>query len=133
MGLFTRRAPARAVPVAGPKRPGRGAPTGYHAETILVANPDTRAIARLRVLNQRIGLGLQGHTGTPYGYDRGDPARSLTGPVPTAGASITAAQARIVSPHANSVRPTMNYSDVPLTSPELDPYNALLFNRMVQP
>lgn len=123
--------PQRATPVAGPNPNARGrVPSGYQPVTTLVAAPDVRAVARLRALQLRIGLGLQGHTGTPYGYDKGDPANSLTGPVDNPQGSVAIAQAAIQSPYANSARPGMNFSDQPLVDPDLDPYNALLWHRM---
>lgn len=125
-----------AVPVAGPNPAGR-VPSGYEADIILRARPDVAVIARQRALQLRYGLALQGHTGTPYGYDKGDPANSLTGPVPSAGGAggnaVMLAQAGITAPYSNSQRPVQNYADRPLADPSLDPYNSLLWYRMQRP
>jgi hypothetical protein len=125
-----RRRPDRAGPIDGPPKQTGRVPTGYQAQTTLIAAPDLRSIARLRALSLRIGMGLQGHTGTPYGYDKGDPANSLTGPVDNAQGSVARAQAAVTTPYANSFRPGMSFQDQPLADPELDPYNTLLWNRM---
>lgn len=110
-----------------PGDPAGHVPRGFTAETVLVALPDTRAINYVGALGTVLGRGLAGHAGTPYGYDGGDPMVTLTGPVPGR-PTPTAAYAKIAGP--NPAKPIPQYSDLALTDPALDPYMALLWQRM---
>lgn len=113
------------------KLPTRQQDFGFHRETIVVGNPDRPVLRRERALRQQIGHGLQGYSGQVRGYDRGDPAHSLTalvnaGPHPTAAlAAIAPAKLR----DAATLDPA-EYSDRALTNPDLDPYMAALWNRL---
>jgi hypothetical protein len=110
--------------------PGGHAPSGYVQDIGLTALPDAIAIGRVAALTARIGAGLAGHSGAAYGYDHGDPARSLTGPVQ--GRPLpTAALAQISRSSDLASMPTPSYSDLALTDPALDPYMAQLWARMV--
>lgn len=51
---------------------------------IAVAAPDTLNQVRVRSLLHQVGVTLQGASGGVVGYDRGDPAHSVTGYVNTA-------------------------------------------------
>lgn len=104
---------------------------GYHTETIVVGDADVPAIQRDRALRHTIGLGLQGYSATAVGYDRGDPARSYTAPIPAALASPTQAMATVGRiADAQKMAPVPEYADVPGSDPALDPYMAALWNRI---
>lgn len=123
MGLFSRRppAPARTQP------PGR---LGFHRESILVADPDGPSSARVLGLQAFAARGMQGATGTVIGYDKGDAAHSLTGPV-NAAPSPTVAVANVSKP-SDSVMlgPVAEYSDLASADPEQGSYAEQLFSRI---
>lgn len=60
-----------------PRMPAGGT-VGVYAAPVATAAPDTVNINRDRAIRRMIGRGLQGHSGTVIGYDRGDPANSIT-------------------------------------------------------
>lgn len=95
----------------------------------LQADPDTATIDRLLSLQATIGAGLNGRNTDVVGYDRGDPAHSLTGWV--AGAPDPAAgYAAVYAGKGNAYTTQQTIQDTALTNPDLDPYNALLLARM---
>lgn len=103
---------------------------GYDRDVALVARADTISVNRNRALNYRIGVGLQGYSGTAVGYDRGDPANSLTTvlvgtPSPTL---ALATIGRIAD--ATAMAPPAEITDIVMSDPALDPYQALLWNRI---
>lgn len=63
--------------------PDAAAPLGVQAVAVAVAAPDTPAITRERALRYQTGRQLQGVSGTVVGYDRGDPANSITTVIPS--------------------------------------------------
>lgn len=125
--MFGRRARVAAPPQTPPGN------LGYHTEVALVGNPDVVNIDRQRALYYRVGLGLQGLAGTVIGYDRGDPAHSLTAVINNPERTPTNAYAAIGRPaDALTMAPTPEFSDMASTNPQLDPYNALLWNRIAR-
>jgi hypothetical protein len=107
-------------------------PIGAHQVTTLVGNPDTPVIQRERGLRHVIGAGLQGHAGTAYGYDKGDPANSFETVVQTA-RQPTAALAgvgRIAD--AVQMQAPMQITDIAMSDPALDPFQELLWNRIAR-
>lgn len=52
--------------------------TGYHTEAIAVGDPDVPNRRRVGRLFAETNLGMQGHSGEVVGYDRGDPAHTLS-------------------------------------------------------
>lgn len=110
-----------------PPDPAGHTPAGYVRDVGLTALPDTRAIGQIAALQGTIGHGLAGGSGTVYGYDVGNAARSLTGPV--AGRPLpTQAIANLRG--APGIKPTAEYQDMALTDPDLDPYMASAWRRM---
>lgn len=95
----------------------------------LAAAPDTKRIDLIDNLQAFIGSGLNGRRTAIVGVDRGDPTRSLTGPI-AARQDVTAAQAAVSAGGDAGYRPNTTIQDLPLTDPTLDPYNALLLARM---
>lgn len=104
---------------------------GYEAVTALVARPDGAAIDRVETLNARVGATLRGYSGTVVRYDRGDPVVSLTGPVQSVPyAPVAAALAQIGRPSAVAGVAVPEFSSLAFTDPSLDPWNALLWQRL---
>jgi hypothetical protein len=99
-----------------------------HGYTGLAADPDTATIERLDVLRATIGNALNGRNTAIVGVDRGDPTRSLTGPI--AGAPSPTNAYAVIAANRAGFKPTPTIQDVPSASPDLDPYNALLLARM---
>lgn len=95
----------------------------------LQADADTATINRVLSLQGTIGRGLNGGNGDAVGYDRGDPAHSLTGWVEGA-PNPTAGYAAIYAGKGNAYTTQQTIQDTALTNPDLDPYNALLLARM---
>lgn len=62
---------------SAPTQAGRPA-TGYHTQTAVVGDTDAPANARVARLFFENNLGMQGHSGDVVGYDRGDPAHTLS-------------------------------------------------------
>jgi len=112
-----------------PAAPGR-ALSGYVAQTVMVARPDTAVIGRLDALTGRIGASLAGRTGTVIGADRGDPTRSLTGPVRGVIDGVSTSMAEITSGPGSHPLGVPDYADSASTNPALDPYRSLLWDRM---
>jgi hypothetical protein len=102
----------------------------YAPDPGVVCLPYYPSAVRLDAITQQAARGLQGHAGLVYGYDRGDPTLSLTGPVKGI-QSPTDAQARVYANPAASAKPPMTYQDTPGTDPSLDPYKSLAWSRMV--
>lgn len=124
--MFNRGGRRRERPSEGPKQ------LGVHTEVIVVGNPDTPVIQRLRALNHRIGLGLQGYSGQAMGYDQGDPANSMEYVIPTT-TSPTSAYAAIGRPaDAVAMQTPSEITDIVMSDPDLDPYQALLYNRIAR-
>jgi hypothetical protein len=95
----------------------------------LEAAPDTIRLTRLATLKATIGAGLNGANTTIVGVDRGDPTRSLTGPVPAV-VDPTRSIASITAGTRVGYKPGQTIQDTALTDPTLDPYNGLLLARM---
>lgn len=95
----------------------------------VAAEPDTASLARLDTIVGAAGASLHGRNTHVIGVDRGDPTRSLTGPL-NASPSPARAVAEISAGQQAGYRPTPIMQDNALTNPELDPYNALLLQRM---
>lgn len=119
LGFSSRRQARTALP---PQPIGR-----VHVEAAVVADPDTANIQRMRAINLNIGKGLQGYAGTVVGYDRGDPAVSLTTVMP-GGNMPTAALAQVgrIADQA----PPATIQDIAMSDPSLDPYQSLLWQRI---
>jgi hypothetical protein len=98
----------------------------------LTASPDYPVIDRLATLRGTIGEQLGGRNTNVVGVDRGDPTRSLTGPV-RAVVSPTNAIAAVTAGTGAGYRPPQTIQDTALTDPNLDPYNGLLLARMRRP
>jgi hypothetical protein len=103
---------------------------GLVAVTTLEARPDTATLRRLAALNGSIGRGLAGGSGLAIGYDRGDPATTLTAAV-SGIPQPTDALAAIVGSKSLQALPTPEYADVAMTDPSLDPFQVALWRRMV--
>lgn len=97
----------------------------------LQADPDTATINRILTLQRTIGAGLNGSNTDVVGYDRGDPAHSLTGPIEGA-PNPTTGYAAVYAGKGNAYTTQQTIQDTALTNPDLDPYNALLLARMSQ-
>jgi hypothetical protein len=95
----------------------------------LYADPDNATLGRLGALTGAISRPLQGLTGGARGVDRGDPALSFGGPI-AAAQSPTNAQAAVTAGAGAGYKPQQVIQDTALTDPTLDPYNALLLQRM---
>lgn len=102
---------------------------GYQKVTALVAVPDVRSIARERALNYQIGVGLQGYAGQAIGYDRGAPEMTLTA-VMQPHTTPTASLADIGRHADGSTAPTPEVTDLVMSDPALDPYQAMLWARL---
>lgn len=90
LGMFRRAA-------AAPSGTGAGSmpsAVAVGSAAVAVAAPDAQNIYRIRALQHELGMGMQGYTGTVYGYDRGDPANSATGPIDYAQPQPTGAFAK---------------------------------------
>lgn len=114
--------------------PVAGGELGYHTEIAVVGDPDRPAIARQTMLFAEIGAGLRGYSGTVVGYDRGDPANSLTAVMPQP-ATETPMQAAARVGHiadAAKMAPTPQFADQAALDPALDPYQAQLFYRITR-
>jgi len=96
----------------------------------LTAVPDTLSINRERALLYSIGVGLQGYAGTAVGYDRGNVANSMTTVIDPL-SSPTSAMANVgrIADAAN-MAPPAEITDIVMSDPALDPYQALLWNRI---
>lgn len=95
----------------------------------LAAADDTQNLERLATLRGTIGRQLGGRNTNIVGTDRGDPTRSLTGPVP-ARVDVSRSIASISSGTRAGYRPQQTVQDTALANPDLDPYNVLLLRRM---
>lgn len=122
--MFGRRRPPRISQGASPVAlPG----LRVHPELALVADPDYANIQRQRAIFLQTGKQLQGFSGQVVGYDRGDPANSLTQVLP-GGPLPTAAIAQVGKPADQP--PVAVIQDVVMSDPALDPYQAMLWNRI---
>jgi len=111
----------------------RPAETNVVPEIGLTALPDYTSIARQQSLTGTIGATLRGYSGTAIGYDRGDPAMSFEGVLPGPLASPTAAMARIGRvADAAKMAPPAEITDIVMSDPALDPYQALLYQRIAR-
>lgn len=101
-------------------------------EVALYAEPDRPSIARNNALTLQIGNQLAGGSGYIVGYDRGDPATSLTGAVVIT-QQPTAAMAQVgrLADQAAFI-PTSEFYDMSTTDPSQDPYQSLLFQRIAR-
>lgn len=96
--------------------------SGYHTEAVVVGNPDVPSIGRVRRLFVENSLGMQGQSGEVVGYDRGDPANTLTADLAQVypGEAVpnpVTAQARL-GVADQIVLGTPTYADVPATTAE---------------
>lgn len=127
MGFFR-----RATPPPEHQSTVRAVPSGFHTETVLVADRDTSAEDRLSTLTATIGAGLSGQAGTIVGHDRGGPERSLTGPVPAYGGAAADAMANVIQPPANLRMEQADYQNSLGTDIAADPVKSLLWDRISQ-
>lgn len=95
----------------------------------LEALPDTQNMTRHETLKASIGAALNGRNTAAVGVDRGDPTRSLTGPVP-ARVDVSRSIASITAGADHAAKPDATIQDLALATPALDPYNGLLLARM---
>lgn len=93
----------------------------------LAAEPDAPNIARVLLLQRVIGGELNGRTGRPMQYDRGDPTRSLTGAIKAA-PPVATAIGNVAG--GGAIRTPSTFQDSAVQNPDLDPYNAILLARM---
>lgn len=104
---------------------------GVQAQAVAVASPDALNIVRERSLRNQLGHSLQGQTGTIVGYDRGDPAHSITGPV-RAQALPSAAMARVGYSDAQRFTDPAQIYDLGTTDPTANAYQAALLARITR-
>jgi hypothetical protein len=122
--MFSRR--AKVAPAPAPRQEV----SRYAPDPGMVCLPDAPSNARLDAITGMTARQLQGHCGTVYGYDRGDPTHTLTGAI-VGKQSPTDAQARIYASDKGVYKPPMTFQDTPGVDPLTDPYKAAAWARMV--
>lgn len=124
--MFTRRTrgPGVTSPAPGPTLP-------VYAAVVATAAPDTLARNRERSLRNQIGHALQGQSAGVVGYDRGDPANSITAPI-TVQPTVAAAQARVSYADAQRFTDQAQVYDLGTNDPEMNAYNAALLARIAR-
>jgi hypothetical protein len=112
--------------------PTQALPVGVHAQAVAVADPDATNITRERSLRNQLGHSLQGQTGTIVGYDRGDPANSITAVVRPL-AIPSAAMAHVGFSDAQRFTDPSQIYDLGTNDPEMNAYQAALLARVTRP
>lgn len=107
-----------------------GGPVRVYPVAVATAAPDEVNERRERALRRIIGRGLQGHSGTVIGYDRGDPENSITA-VMAPVHNPTAAMARIGMRDGLLLDQAV-VQDQATNDPELSAYESAMFMRIAR-
>lgn len=127
--MFGRRRNNRTEPA---QPPHGSVQSGVHVQAAVVANPDYANIKRQRAIFLQTGKQLQGQSGTVVGYDRGDPENSFRTVLQSA--SLPSIAMAAIGRPADAIRmaPTPEVTDLVMSNPDLDGYQALLWNRIAR-